>query len=255
MYRKHTADDERSVASRVHHRRHFRILCDSARTRGGTLSTGTVPRLHADRLSRFPLVRRLLEVRVLVDDRDVADRRSAGFPGFRRYHRRGGLRQELRPRERDDDGAGRRGEEYREHTHRQHRLGVLDLLLIVLVDLVQGAGPQGRLHGRLRHPRQRDEHLLLEVEIGADPDQYRHGNSGDDAGDQAAESEVHGLALELVDLDLRAGDAEQDRLEYHPEDLERRGHRVLQRGEKSSLLVNQRPASVNLQITIEFREA
>lgn len=186
--------------------------------------------------SRLPLVRGLLEVRVLVDDGNVSNRGSARLPALGRRDRRGGFGEKLRPGEGDHDGACRGGEQDGEDAYGHHSLGVVHLQRVVGVDLVEGCGREGGLDGSLGHPGKGDEYFLLEVQVGAYADQDGGHHADHYAGEKAAHAQVHRLPLQFVDLDLGARHAEQDRLEYHPEDLERCRHWILETMETMLLL-------------------
>lgn len=81
----------------------------------------------------------------------------------------------------------------------------------------------------LSHPRQGDEYFLLQVQVGTNAHEDGGDHADHYAGKQAAYAQVNRLPLQFVDLDLGARDAEQDRLEDHPEDLERCRHRILRK--------------------------
>lgn len=175
-------------------------------------------------------VGRLLEVRQLVDDGDVAYGGPPAAPAVlvgRRHHRRPRLGQELRPGDHDDDGPEGRGHQDREDAEHEGDVGVAHLLLVLEVDLAEGRRTQGRLDRGLGHARQGDEDLLLEVEPRADAHGYGRQDAQDYAEEQAARADVDRVAVELGYPDLRAGHAEEDGLEDHPEDLEGCRHWVL----------------------------
>lgn len=52
-------------------------------------------------------------------------------------------------------------------------------------------------------------------------------NTHHEASDEAGDHHAHGVRVNLVQLDHGAGQAEEDGLEDHPEDLEGRGDGVL----------------------------
>lgn len=94
------------------------------------------------------------------------------------------------------------------------------LFLVIGIQYIQSCWTKGCLNGCLGHTCQRDEDLLLEIESRTYAHQNCYQDTDDDTRQETADTDVHRVAVQLVDLDLGTGYTEEDRLEDHPEDLE-----------------------------------